>query len=341
MNTKLAAVLSLSAGMATVTGCTTATTTSAPMREETSGFYKDSGAREIAHESYDAAMMLWETEYEEGWIPTTYGLTHIITAGSPDAPPVVLLPGLFGDATMWYANAGAMAERYRVIAVDLPVYGGKSEPSEVPITGVDDYSRWFAELLDNAGYERAAVMGLSYGSWLSLALAREVPDRISAVVMLDPSETFAKMRASMMWKGIRYFVLFPNRTKYGRFFEWMGGGYSDYRTDIWMEHMLDVIEYGSVAMMDVPQHRVYTPEELTMVTMPVLVLAGGKPIIYRDPEAFAAAAAAALPHAEIGIVPDTGHSLHVEKADDMNERIIRFLDGTLRPTKNGATRPAG
>ena len=105
----------------------------------------------------------------------------------------------------------------------------------------------------------------------------------------------------------------------------MGGGYRDPQADIWVEHMLDVIEYGSVGMFDIPQHRIYTADELTTVTMPVLIMAGGKPILYKRPEDFVQAAAEALPHAEIEIVPGTGHSLNVEKADVVNARIVRFL----------------
>ena len=288
--------------------------------------YKNEDARKISHASYDKAMELWDVPWTEEWVHSEFGRTHVVLSGPEDGKPLVLLPGLFSDASMWYAQAGDLSKKYRVITVDLPVYGGKSEPSEQKIEDVDDYSRWFTSLVSHFGYNRVAVAGLSYSSWLCLALAREIPDSISAMVMMDPSQTFAKMRGSMMWKGFRYFAFFPNREKYGKFFDWMGGGYSDPRLDVWFEHMLDVIEYGSVGMMDVPQHRVYSPGELTMVTMPVLVLAGGKPIIYKDPEDFAEKARAALPHVEVEIVPGTGHSLNMEKAKVVNTRIMRFLD---------------
>lgn len=308
-----------------MSGCVSQKTADGPH-----SLYKNAEAKRISHASYDRSMELWKGDYTEDWVETEYGLTHIIVTGPEDAQPLVLLPGLFADATMWYANAGDFAREYRVFAVDLLVYGGKSEPAGKKTADMSDYTAWFTALLDHYGYSHTAVAGLSYGSWLALALARELPERISALIMLDPSETFAKMRSAMIWKGMRYFMFFPNRKKYAEFFDWMGGGYSDPEVDIWFEHMLDVIEYGSVGMMDVPQHRVYAPEELEMVTMPVLVLAGGKPIIYKDPEKFAETAQQALPHAEVELVPDSGHSLNMENPGQVNSRVLRFLKENYR-----------
>jgi pimeloyl-ACP methyl ester carboxylesterase len=314
------AVLVVVAVIVALSGCATGSE-----EVEKMSLYKSDEAREIAHRSYDRAMDLWSVDYGEEWVETSYGTTHIIVSGPNGAKPLFLMPGLFADATMWYANAGAFSQRYRVYAVDLPVFGGKSEPSATPISSAADYAAWFGELMRHFGHERTAVAGLSYGSWLSLALAREMPGAIDAVAMLDPSESFAKMDGGIAWKGFWSFAVFPNRAKYTSFFKWLGGGYSDPEVDVWFEHMLDVIEYGSVGMFDVPQHRVYKPEELSMVRMPVLVMAGGKPILYKDPGKLAEAARRALPHAEVEIVPGTGHSLNTEKATEVNARVMRFL----------------
>jgi pimeloyl-ACP methyl ester carboxylesterase len=295
------------------------------------GLYKSSEAKAVAFKSYDEAIRLWPVPYHEDWITTTYGTTHIIVSGPEGAKPLFLMPGLFSDATMWYANVGALAEHYRVYALDLLTFAGKSAPSERRIEAVADYVAWFEEVMQHYGHHQAAVAGLSYGSWLSLALAREIPSRIAAVVMLDPSETFSKMDGGIAWKGFWTFAFFPSRKKYTDFFDWLGGGYSDPQMEIWFEHLLDVIEYSAVGMFGVPQHRVYPREELSMVKMPVLIMAGGKPIVYKDPRAFAAAAAQALPHAEIDIVPGTGHSLNVEKADVVNARMVQFLSANYPP----------
>lgn len=289
------------------------------------GLYKNEEVKAVAFDSYDRAMELWPVAYDEAWVDTEYGKTHVVVSGPESGKPVFLIPGLFADATMWYANVGPLAGEYRVYTLDLITFGGKSEPSDKRVGEVGDYVAWFEAVMGHFGHSEVAVAGLSYGSWLSLALAREVPESIAAVIMLDPSETFVKMDGGIAWKGFWSFAFFPNRKKYAKFFDWIGGGYTDPQMDVWGEHLLDVVEYGSVGMFDIPQHRVYTAEELTMVSMPVLVVAGGKPILYKDPQKFTAAAAAALPDAEIEVVPDTGHSLNVEKADQVNERMLRFL----------------
>lgn len=227
---------------------------------------------------------------------------------------------------MWYANIAELSKYYRVYTLDLPNFGGKSMPSDKPINDVRDYQVWFSQILNNYNLNRVSIAGLSYGSWLALALAREMPDTIVSLLLLDPSETFMPMDGGIVWKGFKAFVFFPNRAKYRKFFEWLGGEYTDNAMEVWFEHMLDVIEFGSTKMTDVPMHRIYKPEELTMINMPVLVMAGGKPILYKDPMAFRKNVLLAIPHAKVVIVPNAGHGLNMEKAEDVNNEMIEFLN---------------
>lgn len=292
---------------------------------EPAGLYKNADAKAIAFESYDRTMELWPVEYEEDWVETDYGTSHVIVSGPEGAKPVFLIPGTFSDATIWYPNVGALSEQYRVYSLDLITFGGKSEPSAKQVTSVDDYAAWFRALVDHYGFGRVSVVGLSYGSWLSLSLAREIPESIASVIMLDPADTFSKLDGGIAGRALWTFAVFPSRAKYAKFFSWLGAGYADPRLENCMEHMLDVIEYGSVNMNGFPRPILYNSDELTMVTMPVLVMASGKPILYKNPQKFATAAAVALPHAEIEIVPGAGHFLNAEKAEQVNARMTRFL----------------
>ena len=293
--------------------------------DEQKSLYKSEEAQRIAYESYDRSMGLWDIPYSEEWIPTAYGKTHVIISGPLEGEPVFLIPGLWGDAAMWYPNAGELSQKFRVYTLDMINYAGKSIPSGKGISDITDYSSWYMEILDYYDYERASIVGVSYSSWLALALAREIPDSITALALLDPASTFIKMDGGIAWKGFWAFGFFPNREKYRNFFRWIGGGYSDLKSSIWEEHMFDIVEYSAVGMFDIPQPVLYGSEDLEMVTMPVLLMVGGKPILYKDPDKFIAAAKKSLPHAEIDLLEDTGHGLNMEKAGYVNRRISDFL----------------
>ena len=301
--------------------------------EAVPSLYKTSEGKAIAYESYDKALSLFSGEITEDKIPTDYGQTHVLLSGDPAGNPIILIPGLFGDASMWYANMGELSRYYKVYAFDMPNYGGKSQPSGKEIQDLMDYKAWFSQVMEYYDLKEVSIIGVSYSSWLALALSREMPERISNLVLLDPSETFMPMNGGIAWKGFTSFMFFPNRNKYSKFLDWLGGGYSDSSMIVWREHMLDVMEYGSTKMFDVPQHRIFAPDELTMVNMPVLILAGGKPILYEDPKEFKAAALKTLPHAEVEIVAGCGHGLNMEKPAEVNQRIITFLNGNLMSSK--------
>ena len=313
--------LSLAAILTISSSCSSSKKLTAP-----ASLYKSAEGKEIAYKSYDRSMDLWDVKYTEEYVETDYGKSHIIISGEDNKQALIILPGLFGDASMWFPNVGELSKHYKVYTLDMINYGGKSQPEGKAISEFSDYKIWFNQILSHYNLDSVSIMGISYSSWLGLSLARETPNRITSIIMLDPSETFMPMNGGIAWKGFKYFMFFPNRTKYAKFLDWLGGGYSNEQMHIWTEHMLDVIEYGSTKMFDVPQHRIYEPQELTMVKIPVLIMAGGKPILYDDPEVFKTNAKKALPHAEIIVVPEAGHGLNMEKPDIVNHKIIEFLD---------------
>ncbi|MEE4197295.1 MAG: alpha/beta hydrolase [Bacteroidales bacterium] len=313
-------VLSFMLTITITTGCLINKKQTAP-----APLYKSIEGKEKALKSYDKAMELWDTEYTEEYVETDYGISHVIISGEENEQVLILLPGLFGDASMWYPNVGELSRHYKVYTLDMINYGGKSKPQGRSVKAFNDYKIWFNQILNHYHLDRVAVMGISYSSWLTLSLARELPNPIKSIILLDPSETFMPMNGGIAWKGFRYFMFFPNRTKYAKFLNWLGGGYTNKEMETWSEHMLDVIEFGTTKMFDVPQHRIYQPEELTMIDIPVLILVGGKPILYDDPGNFKARAKKAIPHAQVRIVPGAGHGLNMEKPDTINEWVIDFL----------------
>nr|WP_237533877.1 alpha/beta hydrolase [Streptomyces sp. SID4920] len=106
---------------------------------------------------------------------------HYNEAG--EGHPVVLLHGSGPGATGWSnfsPNIPALAEQYRVIAVDMPGWG----KSDTVSGGERDHSAAAVQLLNALGIEKAAFVGNSMGGMTALRLAALHPDRVSHVVTM-------------------------------------------------------------------------------------------------------------------------------------------------------------
>jgi pimeloyl-ACP methyl ester carboxylesterase len=96
-------------------------------------------------------------------------------------PVLLLLHGLGGNWQNWQANIACLARRHRVIALDLPGFGGSE-----PYRGTASMSRFadtIVELLDTLGVGSAIFVGNSMGGLLSIEAAARHPDRVSATVL--------------------------------------------------------------------------------------------------------------------------------------------------------------
>src|SRR5271166_5770268 len=105
-----------------------------------------------------------------------------------EGPPLLMLhgggPGATGMSN-FPRNIPTLADRFRVIAPDMPGYGRSSK-------GLDrkdpfgDLATGMLGLLDALGVERAHVLGNSLGGACALRLALEAPERAYRLVLLGP-----------------------------------------------------------------------------------------------------------------------------------------------------------
>ncbi len=99
-----------------------------------------------------------------------------------DGPAVIFSHGFLLDHSMWRPQVDALRDRYRCITWDERSHGMSS------VSG--PFSHWDAArdclgILDHLGIERAALVGLSQGGFLSLRAALTAPERVSALVLID------------------------------------------------------------------------------------------------------------------------------------------------------------
>lgn len=110
----------------------------------------------------------------------SHGRLRVVDIGS--GPVLVLLHGLGGTWRNWQANMSALAVHHRVIAVDLPGFGG-SELYPGPVT-VTRYVDTVVELLDRLGIDEATFVGNSMGGLLTIEMAVRHADRVRSAVLV-------------------------------------------------------------------------------------------------------------------------------------------------------------
>jgi pimeloyl-ACP methyl ester carboxylesterase len=105
---------------------------------------------------------------------------HAIEAGS--GPPLVLLHGLFGSARNFGTVQGLLAERWRVLALDLRNHGASPHAPGM------DYATQAADVRETLAVLDAlpaAVVGHSMGGKAAMRLALDSPDSVSRLVVAD------------------------------------------------------------------------------------------------------------------------------------------------------------
>jgi pimeloyl-ACP methyl ester carboxylesterase len=104
-------------------------------------------------------------------------------AGDPKAPAVLLLHGFPTSSHMYRELIPALADRYHVVAPDLPGFGFTDAPDRTVFTYSFDH---LAEVIDQfteaLGLSRYAVYVFDYGAPIGFRLALRHPARITAVI---------------------------------------------------------------------------------------------------------------------------------------------------------------
>ena len=99
--------------------------------------------------------------------------------------PLLLVHGLGGSSGNWVEVLPDLAQRHRVIAVDLPGHGGSAAPPRGAT--MDDFAAATAAVLDAEGVESALVAGHSFGGLVALRLARSRPERVRGLLLISPA----------------------------------------------------------------------------------------------------------------------------------------------------------
>lgn len=112
---------------------------------------------------------------------TRDGLIHYETSGK--GPPLVLIHGVGASLRSWDAVAAALEDAFTIIRPDLRGHGQSAHIDEA--WSIDRFAADIIAVMDEAGIDRAHLVGFSLGGLIGQKLAIDHPDRFDRIVLLS------------------------------------------------------------------------------------------------------------------------------------------------------------
>jgi len=221
--------------------------------------------------------------------------------------PVVFLHGGTGTGLYdWGHVADELSRSYRTIVVDLRAHG--ASPDDASALGIVRFGLDAVHVLRAVGAPRAALVGFSAGANTLLKLLAREPWRGLALVTVGGSARGDASRVAGIMAG-------PWPGELRRLEHAVGDG-----PDYWQGLRASLAK-------DWGENLAMTDDELRRIACPTLVCHGE-----RDPIQeleYGEHLAAAIPRAELLVVPDTGHPVQRERPDLFVDALEDFFRRAL------------
>jgi 4,5:9,10-diseco-3-hydroxy-5,9,17-trioxoandrosta-1(10),2-diene-4-oate hydrolase len=272
--------------------------------------------------------------------------THYVTAGS--GRPLLLLHGLGGHLGNWGDNIPALAQHYRVYALDIAGFGLSDKPKTAE-RNLDYLLCFLRGFLDVQEIAQAVVIGNSLGGFLALQMALTYPQRVSALVLVAAAGLGPEIGWVLKLQGLPILgdlVTIPNRRLVRLAVRSLFYDQSKATTKIVEEHYQHLCRPGArQAYLAVIRNgigrrgqRSVLLDRLPQIHVPTLIVWGAEDRLL--PVRQAHAAAARLPHSRMQILPECGHCPQMEKPEEFNRLLLDFL-AELAPAHGTEARRGG
>ncbi|HEY5859779.1 MAG TPA: alpha/beta fold hydrolase [Actinomycetota bacterium] len=282
------------------------------------GRFRTDEAKVRFEHAYDRALATWPMRARPVDVPTSFGRTRVNASGSESGTPIVLLHSMLATSTSWAPNIGALGADHPLYAVDTICDAGRGT-QERPVRNGQDLHEWFEQVLARLELDRSHLVGLSFGAWIALNHALLSPARVRSVTAIEPPGAITRGRLRFLLKFVKAGMRRSDRD-FDRIIELLGNGRAP------SPEIVDVLRCGfRDYKLALPFAKLLTDERLRSMDTPMLVLFGSESPM-SDGSKAVERALSLLPDVEAELVPGTAHTPPMEEPDEVNDRILRFLE---------------
>lgn len=251
--------------------------------------------------------------------------------GAGDA--IILLHAGFQDHSMWKEQVNALSKKYKVITIDQPYHGNTTGNDTVTL--ISDIIR---TVLDSLKVEKVSVIGLSMGGASAQDFVLAYPDRINKVILMASGingydrdhkidsvsfEWFQRMVTALEAKDTTEAAKIFTRA-------WAEGPYratdslksptSQYVLETTLKNLRQHKFMGWPLYKKIP----LAIDQINTINKPVLLIHADKDMPYMmESNIFLEKT---IPGAKRVLIKDVAHMLNMEKPEEVNQLILKFLD---------------
>jgi pimeloyl-ACP methyl ester carboxylesterase len=169
-----------------------------------------------------------------------------------------------------------------------------------------------AAVLDAQGIDRAVMIGMSLGGFLSLRFAIEHPERVAALVLVDTGPGYKNEEARARWNRYADRMADALETE----------GHAGLRESPEADRTADPRGLVLAARLIMTQRDDLVITSLPTIGVPTLVIVGELDAPFLDGSRYMAER---IPYARLEIIPGAGHAANIDRADLVNDLVADFL----------------
>jgi len=248
------------------------------------------------------------------------------TSVEGSGPPLILVHGIGAARDGWRFMVPLLTPHFTVVTYDLRGHGASPLPDAE--FGLDELVADLERVRERSGFERVHVAGHSLGGMIGPAYARTHPERVLSLGLLSTAAGRTEDDSAKVWGVVRAMEERGIPEVLGTLADrWFTDDFIGTRPEIIKRRLDQVIGTDPGVFLNV--FRIYAGTEmmpwLHEVTARSLVLTGENdggcnPRLNRG-------IAAALPDAELVVLPYVKHAILLEAPDQVAAHMVRFIAG--------------
>jgi pimeloyl-ACP methyl ester carboxylesterase len=261
--------------------------------------------------------------YVDGYGIRYFDYNKIIKELDNDHKDLILLHGIGASAERWLPVLPGLTEHFRVIVPDIIGFGYSDKPT-VEYT-MDFFIKFFKDFLENLNINKLNIIGSSFGGHLATEFAIRYTDRIEKLILAAP----AGMMKSSTHHLDQYIMaaLYPTYENALRAFTDMAYDPSvvteDTIKDFVNRMRLPNAKYAFMSTLLGIRDSPALPGRLSKILAPTLLVWGDNDRMI--PLQYSKGYINEIPHSNLVVMSNCGHTPYVENSIEFNREILKFL----------------